>query len=202
MAHSDHLAIIGTSKGAEAALLLASHDRRVRVVAALAPSPVVWGNVGPGWDGEVHPYRSSWTRFGRPLPFVPYDESWSEDDGQTPDGPAFRGLYERSLITFADRVEAARVPVERIAGQVLVSAGGDDQVWPSARFAREIAAARQRSGLPTRVVVEASAGHRLQLPGEPAVSGGTAMARGGTPEADQVLGRRVWDELRDLLHLW
>jgi hypothetical protein len=62
----DGLAVLGVSKGAEAALLLGLRDPRVRAVVALAPTPVVWANVGPGPDGEVRPQRSSWSWRGEP----------------------------------------------------------------------------------------------------------------------------------------
>ena len=195
----ERLAVIGTSKGAEAALLIAARDQRVRVVAALSPSSVVWANVGPGRDGAATPPRSSWTDGGTALPFVPYDPEWTPDDGAL---PAYRGLYERSLITFADRVEAATIPVERISGDVLLAAGGDDQVWPAVDFAQRIVdrrAARQR---PTTLLTDARAGHRVRLPGEPdEVGGGQRMARGGTDAADRALGRLVWRELVSLLDL-
>jgi len=42
---SDQLAVLGVSKGAEAALLLACRDARIRAVGALSPSSVVWANV-------------------------------------------------------------------------------------------------------------------------------------------------------------
>jgi dienelactone hydrolase len=73
---SEHLAVMGVSKGAEAALLLARRDARIRAVAALSPSSVVWANVGPGIDDAQRPLRSSWTEGGEPLPFVPYDDTW------------------------------------------------------------------------------------------------------------------------------
>lgn len=73
---SEHLAVMGVSKGAEAALPLASRDARIRAVAALSPSSVVWANVGPGIDDAQRPLRSSWTEGGEPLPFVPYDDTW------------------------------------------------------------------------------------------------------------------------------
>src|SRR5438552_1960000 len=44
----ERVAYVGTSKGAEAALLIATDDPRVRVVAAISPSSVVWANIGPG----------------------------------------------------------------------------------------------------------------------------------------------------------
>ena len=43
----ERVAYVGTSKGAEAALLIATDDPRVRVVAAISPSSVVWGKHWP-----------------------------------------------------------------------------------------------------------------------------------------------------------
>jgi hypothetical protein len=111
----------GVSKGAEAALLVACHDARIRTVVAIAPSSVGWANVGPGLDGQAYPYRSSWTWQGRPLPFVPYDESWMPAEG---DGPvSFRSLYEQSLRTDPDVAAAAAIPIERAAADLLLIAG-------------------------------------------------------------------------------
>ena len=47
----DRVAVAGTSKGAEAALLLAAGDSRIDAVIAFAAPHVVWANVGPGPDG-------------------------------------------------------------------------------------------------------------------------------------------------------
>jgi len=211
--YSDHLAVLGASKGAEAALLLAAHDARIRTVAALSPSSVVWANVGPGLDGQESPPRSSWTHAGTALPFVPYDQAWHDvrttaaatmgmtGEARTQKLPAFRTLYEQSLITFAAQVPAARIPVELVRGDVLLSAGGDDQVWPSDVFAQDIVTRRAAHGQATTCVVGAAAGHRLQLPGELLASGGAAMARGGSREADQELGDQVWPHLANALRL-
>jgi hypothetical protein len=194
-----HLAVIGLSKGAEAALLLGAHDHRIRAVAALAPTSVVWANVGPGRDGRDRPQRSSWQRGGRALPFVPYDETWQPASDS--DEPAYRSLYELSLRTQAAHVTAATIPVELIAGEVLVVAGADDQVWPSLQFAEQISDRRQRHGLATHVVTSPDAGHRVILPGESAPAGGLPMARGGNDDADRALGHQVWPVLCRLLNL-
>lgn len=178
---SDHLVVVGASKGAEAALLLAADDPRIRTVFALAPTSVVWESVTP-------PGRSSWTRDGAPLPFVRYDPTWVPQESP----PAFRGLYERSLRA-AD--PAARIPVERIGADVVLAAGGDDQVWPSETFARAIEQTRTAHGLATTVLVEPTAGHRIPFPGEPPLTGGQEMRRGGTPGADARLGVRTWHEV-------
>jgi len=197
---SDHLCVIGMSKGAEAALLLASRDQRIRAVAGLSPSAVVWANVGPGRRQAPAHGRSSWSADGHPLPFVPYDPAWTST---TISGlPSYRGLYEQSLRTFAERVSAATIPVEQITADVLLAAGGDDQVWPSDRFAQQIKDRRSAHQLATEVIAAADAGHRIPLPGEPInPPGGMAMARGGTTAADAALGQRVWPALLQLLRL-
>ncbi|HXM56336.1 MAG TPA: acyl-CoA thioester hydrolase/BAAT C-terminal domain-containing protein [Candidatus Dormibacteraeota bacterium] len=195
---SRQVAVLGSSKGAEAALLLAVRDPRIAATAAFSPTSVAWANVGAGADGLAYPYRSSWTDAGVPVPFVPYDEAWQP----TPGRPAYRGLYEQSLRTFADRAEQARIPVERIAGRVLLTAGGDDQVWPSDWFAEQIVARRSAHGLATDLIHGLHAGHAVRLPGEPAgPAGGPPMERGGTATADAALGHRVWPALLGLLGL-
>jgi dienelactone hydrolase len=194
---NDRLGVVGVSKGAEAALLVAAHDTRVDVVAAFAPSHVAWANLGPGLDGRSRPYRSSWTLGGVPVPFVPYDDDWRA----TAEPPAFRGLYHASLARYPEAIAAATIPVERIRGDVIAVAGEDDQVWPSAGFARAIADRRSAHGRSTTVLTHPDAGHRTVLPGESVVSGGTAMTRGGTPQADAELGLMAWRALRDTLPL-
>lgn len=194
----DHLAIVGVSKGAEAALLLATRDPRIRAVCALAPTSVVWSNIGTGLDRHTEAVRSSWTLDGTPLPFVPYEEPVP----LVADGPpAYRCWYEHSLLSNTARAVDAAIPVERITGRVVLVAGGDDQVWPSDLFAEQIRARRAAHGLPTEVITSADAGHRVSLPGEPVPRGGFWMDRGGTPQADAALGEQVWPVLRELLHL-
>ena len=73
------LAIIGISKGAEAALLVACRESRVHAVVAVAPSSVAWAEVGPA-DSDAT-LRSSWTVNGQPVPFVPYDDTWRPPGG-------------------------------------------------------------------------------------------------------------------------
>lgn len=193
----DRVVLMGTSKTAEAFLLYAAGDPAVDAVVALAPSHVAWANVGPGPDGELRPQHSSWSRDGEPVPFVPYD-----DDAEAPgEPPAYAPVYAQSLRTHAERVAAATIPVERFFGDVLLVAGGDDQVWPALSFARAVQARRAALDLPTTLVTHPDAGHRVVLPGEPVASGGQPMARGGTEAADRALGDRAWPEIRRVLDL-
>lgn len=185
----DRVLVLGTSFGAEAALLTGALSEDVAAVVAFAPSDVVWAGVTS--DGRV---TSHWTHGGKPLPFVPFDPDWTPDT----DPPAFRDLYLRSRARHADRVAAATIPVERIDELVLV-AGGDDQVWPALDHAEAIRERRAAAALVTTVVTEPEAGHRAVLPGEPVVSAGQHMRRGGSEETDRRLGEAAWDEIRRLL---
>lgn len=178
----DRIIVVGTSFGAEAALVVASHTHTVDAVIAFAPTDVVWAGVRP--DGSQ---TSHWTRGGIPLPFVPFDEEWEPDT----DPPACVELYRRSRAASLTRTVAAHIDVTRTP-EIVVIAGGDDQVWPSVESARRIEQRRAAAGLSTVVVTHPLAGHRTVLPGEPVVAGGIHMARGGSPEADRALGQRAW----------
>ncbi|HET8605188.1 MAG TPA: alpha/beta fold hydrolase [Marmoricola sp.] len=186
-AEHDRLAVVGTSFGAEAALLVASGDVRVDAVVAIAPSSVVWAGVTP--EGRQ---TSHWTWRGRPVPFVPLDEDWRPDS----DPPSFRGCYEASLRSSRrsdpDAAARAAIPVERIRGTVVLVAGGDDQVWPGAEFVRQVVERRAEHGQVTTTVTVADAGHRPVLPGEQPLQRGMTMARGGTEAADRRLGELAW----------
>jgi dienelactone hydrolase len=121
------LAVVGVSKGGEAALLLASRDPRLCAVVAGVPSSVVWAGID-----MAHPMVpvtvSSWSQGGKSLPFVPYAE-----------GP-FRGvrdLYERSLVKAAPE---AAIPVEKIKGPILLISGKSDQLWPSTPMSETVMA--------------------------------------------------------------
>ncbi|MER5847126.1 acyl-CoA thioester hydrolase/BAAT C-terminal domain-containing protein [Streptomyces sp. NPDC002012] len=192
---SRRVGVLGLSKGAEAALLVAVRDPRVDAVVALSPTSVVWANVGPGTDGAAYPYRSSWTWKGKPVPFVPYDEHWTP---QEPEGApiACRTLYEQSWQAFAEAAQKAAIPIERSAAEIVLIAGGDDQMWPSLVFAQELAARRALAGQhPARLVTSSDAGHRPRLPGEGSARHSGQFRYGGTAETDAALGARAWSDI-------
>ncbi len=184
----DRVIVLGTSFGSEAALLTGAVSDQVSAVVAFAPSDVVWAGVTR--EGRV---TSHWTRDGVPLPFVPFADDWQPGE----DPPAYVDLYRRSRARFPDSVEPARIPVEDIPSVVLV-AGGDDRVWPALEHAERIRRHRADRGLDTTLVTDPDAGHRTVLPGEPVVSGGARMRRGGTEAADRRLGRAAWKHVSQL----
>lgn len=188
-AECDRVVLMGTSFGAEAMLLTASQDDQVDAVVAFAPSDVAWAGVD-----EHGRQRSHWTYGGEPLPFVPYLENWHPSHNP----PAYRDLYRASREAAPDRAMQAAIPVQRVHDLVLI-AGGDDQVWDAVDHAHRIADRRADHGLATIVLEHPTAGHRVVLPGESVVSGGQAMARGGSPEHDRELGRLAWPYIRALV---
>ncbi|MFI1092193.1 acyl-CoA thioester hydrolase/BAAT C-terminal domain-containing protein [Streptomyces sp. NPDC020917] len=188
---TQRVSVLGVSKGAEAALLVSTLTDRADAVIALAPTSVVWANVGPGRDGRDRPCRSSWTWQRRPLPFVPYDDSWRPSE---PDGVpvSVLGSYERSLTTYADQVPFAAVPVERSAAELVLVAGGADRMWPSLRFAAELADRHAATGRTAALISHPDAGHRTVFPGEQPPPPSPRFDHGGTPEADAALGAAAW----------
>lgn len=131
----DELALIGGSKGAEASLVLASMNPRIKAVVALGPSCVVWQGI-PKMGVDVRAAaKSSWTHNGTELPFVPYEFlSWNL--GTLLFG-RLRKEHEKALEN-RQRVEAARIPVENIRGSILLISGRRDQMWPSTEMSQQI----------------------------------------------------------------
>ncbi|MFE9424979.1 acyl-CoA thioester hydrolase/BAAT C-terminal domain-containing protein [Kitasatospora sp. NPDC006697] len=194
------ISILGWSKGAEAALLTAVHEPRVDAVVAVSPTALTWCNLGPGLDGRQRPYRSGWTWQGQPLPFVPLDDTWFEaDHGEGP--VAVRSSYDLSERTFADRLATAAIPVERMSADLLLIAGGDDEMWGSLRYAEQLAARRRAAGLPVRLVARADAGHRVRFPGETPAPPSPVYLYGGTDEANARLGAAAWEPILSTLAL-
>lgn len=189
----DRIVLVGLSYGAEAALLTATVDSRVDGVVALAPTDVVW----EGQHRSDHdPRRSKWTHQGRPVAFVPLDRTWEAPSSI----PAFVELYERSREQApSEAVDAATIPVETFRGDLVLVAGGEDRVWPSARSARSIAARRARFGLPTVVVEDQRAGHPIVLPGERPPGFDRPYEVGGDEGAPQRLGAAAWPAIRSVL---
>ncbi len=151
----DRIAFLGTSKGAEAALLVASYDPRIDAVVAFSPSSVVWANTGPGADGIGWPLRSSFTHRGAPLPFVPHEAEALLSVNRLPP-VRYLELFQKSLRTFASLLPQAAIPIERARAEIILVAGEDDALWPSAMFARALADRLRINGRAASLVLHAT----------------------------------------------
>ncbi|OWK28060.1 acyl-CoA thioester hydrolase/BAAT C-terminal domain-containing protein [Sphingomonas dokdonensis] len=165
----ERLAVLGFSKGAEAALLLASADPRIKAVVAGSPSDVVW----QGISRTSAAVRSSWTQAGRPLPFVPF--------APCPDCRSLGALYENSRAD-DEAVAAAAIPIERAHGPILLIASGSDAVWPSRTMADALQArlARRGFGYPVTMLRYPDGGHFTLGPLAPEQAAEDAAFGGGT----------------------
>lgn len=118
------LAVVGGSRGAELALLLASHYPDIRAVVAIVPGSAVFPALT---DAMTTP---GFSIHGKPLPFVPM--TW----GATPDLLAgnLRGAFE-TIMRDEAAMQRAAIPVERINGPVQFVSAAQDEVWPSREMA-------------------------------------------------------------------
>ena len=198
---SRHLAIMGWSKGAEAALITAAtFPKEFQAVIAFMPSSVVWSGIsyGPGPSG------SSWTLHGKPLPFAtPVINPAMFNDGKP---LAFVSAYAAGLKE-TQAVEKAVIPVERIAGPVLLISASDDQIWPSPLMAQQIMRRlkARHHAYADESLCYAGAGHVILWPYRPtnsdriAIPGGSFMF-GGKPIAYAWADRDAWNKVLTFLH--
>jgi len=114
------IVVIGESKGAELALLLASRKSEISGLVAFVPSAVVF----QGIPKDYWPPRSSWSHMGEQIPFVPYDLS------NLPDPNNVLSIYRNSLKQ-QEAVRRASIPVNKIKGPILLFSATDDRMWPS-----------------------------------------------------------------------
>lgn len=198
--------VMGTSKGGEYALLVASTTRDAKAVIANVPSPFAWFGLG----NQGAPTGCSWSSGGKSLPCVPQDADAGRKVWQAMTSSAavsFRNSYESSRQDAA-AVEGAFFSLERIAGPVLCLAGDDDQVWNStAHCDLAMAYLRHRGhAFADRAVSYPGAGHLFMIADRgpraamnSAPMGSTRMAFGGTPDADARAATAAWAEIGGFL---
>lgn len=125
-ADSNRIGVVGGSKGAEAALLVASHFPTVGAVAAHAGTHVVWQSI----NRRSFTRRSSWTFEGRPLPFVTFRGWFNPLKG-------LAGYYASSLAAAPDP-EGCAIPIERAQSAILLVSGGRDTMWNASAMSRRL----------------------------------------------------------------
>ncbi len=195
---SDTLRVIGVSKGGELALLLGSVFPAVTGVAAFSGSGIVFNCL----DRAI---ASSWTFRGKPVPFVPFSDLsfFSRADFSRP--LHFAEFY---LDNMKDRagLRTAEIPVEKIAGPVLLISGGEDGVWPAGRLAEPVLRRRRENGQPVLHLHYPDAGHLTKYPFLPTTSlslrleeMGFSISFGGSAGANHRAGAAAWPRLLDFL---
>ncbi|GAA3944105.1 acyl-CoA thioester hydrolase/BAAT C-terminal domain-containing protein [Hymenobacter algoricola] len=130
------IALVGGSRGADLALLLASRYPDIQCVVSIVGSYVVF----PG--NTNHLTTSAWSYRGQPLPFVPVNEAavpfLVKGD--------LRATFA-AMLTDTAAVRQARIPVENIRGAVLLISATQDEVCPSTPMAEQMLAQLKRASL-------------------------------------------------------
>lgn len=187
------IGVVGYSKGAEAALLIATRYPGIKAIVAGMPSSVAWD--GLDTPSILLGLNSSWSEAGREVPSLGYGSY----DGK-------RGLYavfEDGLKTVGEHPDTI-IPVERITGRLLLICGERDTLWPSCMMADQVRARSTKAGRPdTQLLRYADAGHGVM--GAPLPATDRDMRKfaqlGGTAEANSAARADSWPKLMAFLRM-
>lgn len=123
----NRIAVIGGSKGAELALLMASHFSDINCVVAMVPGHCAFPALTLGAS------TSSWTYQGKEVPFVP--APWAAVPSMIRHD--LRSAFE-IMLKDKEAVEKALIKVENINGPILLVSAKKDEMWPSTEMSNEI----------------------------------------------------------------
>lgn len=204
------IGLLGGSRGAEAALLFASRDHRIGAVVSVVGSGIVTEGIDfrlGRLDSVVQGETNSWTEQGIAIPYLPY--SPPSDLPQLIDS----GINIPLTWVFApvpsdpEMLEQVSIPVERIAGAILLISATDDQMWDSVGYSA-VAAERLREyehPYPWDHLILERAGHGVNgLPGKPhtgttSPGPGVTLEMGGTVERNTVAQAETWEASMNFL---
>lgn len=130
--NSDKTIVMGASRNAELALLVASKfPKLVNGVVAYAPSSVTWSNTVLPFSSNT--LKPSWKYQGADIPYVPMDKLSGGNSKKIETLEYWKnGLAKTNYVT------QATIRVEKINGPILLFSGKDDRVWPSSIMANMI----------------------------------------------------------------
>jgi acetyl esterase/lipase len=198
--------LLGMSRGSELALWAGVLLADVGPVVCFAPSGISWEGLGP--HGPTN--TPAWTFRGQPLPYA-HIGAGARATGKPTTGPVvLRSVFEDTLEDprTTSALQEATIPVERIAGPILLVSGDADAMWPSTRLSDIITHRAGTHGDPMRVthLRFTGAGHvGAGVPGLPVVTQtqhpltGELYLFGGTPQANAHARAASWPTVVSLL---
>lgn len=190
---ASRVGLYGVSRGAELALLLGSFfPDSVQAIVAVAPSSVVHG----GLNVED---SNAWICQGKPvLPLAPVGAVNHSDNPICTRQSFIEGMKDTEAFA------RASIPVEKIRCPILLVSGGEDQVWPSDLYAKEIDERLERfhSPISCRHLYYPKAGHGINIPNLPFPEpiyyhpvGKVWLSMGGARAEDARASADSWDKL-------
>jgi hypothetical protein len=189
----ERIGILGWSKGAEAALLVASQNAAINAVVVSSPTSVVWSGIDSTDPTSI---KSSWSRNGIPLSFVTPDIT----DGR----PSNLITAHKKTLQSMDAENSSFIPIERISSPILLLSGEDDRLWPAFEMSEMIESrlATFNFGYTVQHKSYAKAGHAVFV-GGPEDPGGFGSMRGifgGTVQADEDAWQDSWQTVLDFFN--
>ncbi|MCK7592867.1 acyl-CoA thioester hydrolase/BAAT C-terminal domain-containing protein [Pseudomarimonas salicorniae] len=140
--------LVGGSKGAELALAMGAHYPDIDAVVALSPADTVF----PAHTDAMT--TSSWSKDGQPLPFAPMPWSATWDFLRGDIGAVMQRILD------GEAAPAARIPVERIKGPLLLVAASEDEMWPALGMSQRIVERLDAAGFDhAHRLIEVPGGH-------------------------------------------
>lgn len=130
---SGRLGMVGGSRGAELTLLFASMEPRIRSIVVTTPSSHVWG-------GRTT-RDSAWSLAGKGVPYLALGL-----DDSVPLVQRFQAALDQAGAT-----SAARIPVEKINGPILLVSATEDDIWPSFGMSVEMESTLREAHFPFEV---------------------------------------------------
>lgn len=194
---ADAIGVMGWSKGGELALLTAAtFPEKIKATVSVSPSSVVWEGLSEGG----RPLRkASWGKAGQSLPYLPLKVNVAT---------LFRVMFglEFSLVSSyrnslrnEKAYEAARIPVEKINGPVLLLTGSADALWPASEMCDQVVNTLARRNHPYSYehISYEGAGHAFRTPYLPSNKEQMRgkMLFGGSPEANVKACIASWEKV-------
>ncbi|UUX35193.1 acyl-CoA thioester hydrolase/BAAT C-terminal domain-containing protein [Fundicoccus culcitae] len=195
------ITVYGASKGAELALNLGTLYEEIDNLVLMAPSAYNYFGLNMAQED-----LSSWTYEGQPLPFLSVTNATEEvrqeflNTMQSGKPIAYVDVYESAITnTEEDELEEKRIKVEDFDGELLIFAGNDDQLWPSALMAEVIA---EHATNEANVNIYQGAGHVFFGNGEMELPEFGTMLVGGTEEANLEASQAYFATLIEVVNGW
>lgn len=200
--------LFGVSRSAELALLVASHFDEFGPVIAYHPSSVANGPLGVNLQAD----DAAWTFGASPIPFLAQNNRSRDHEAMARQTPPYR-LESRFRLRLSNH-EAylrARIPVERIRGEIFLVSGEEDRIWPSALMAAQIEEKRISVGLgwATHSFTFPDAGHAISAPNLPlgnttfrVRADGPLFDFGGDLLATSAASFAAWQEVSKFIDKW
>ena len=190
------LTLIGASRGAELALILASkYPDMIDNIVLYAPSAYSFGGVVDDAGVELSP----WTYNGEEIPFLKESVLFRDERGESiVKNSRIKPMVLEPIFTYlikeSENIEEAMIDISSVKANILIFAGKDDQLWPSYMMGQKIVEEHQGEN---QLVAYDNVGHSFYGPTEY-----NNMVMGGEYEKNVEAGKDSDEKLFESLERW